>query len=151
MSKPYANPFFEADMSKLFPMSKMTGDFRMPQWDFEAMTTAHRRNVEAWTALSQAYYESWQSLWRRQADVCRQVVEETAQCVSAVASCPSPEEKVLKQAEVSKLAMEKCLANVRDITETLAKCNTQALETVSTRMNEGMDELRGIIKTDRAA
>jgi phasin family protein len=78
------------------------------------------------------------------------MMEECTQTMQAIMSCPSPEEKVIKQAEASKMAMEKCLANVRDITETLAKCNTQALETVSTRMNEGMDELRGIIKT-RAA
>jgi phasin family protein len=154
MSKPFANPFFEADMTKLFPMtnmSKMAGDFRMPQWDMEALLTVQRRNMEAYTTLCQAVFESWQSLCRRQADIAKQTMEETAQSVGAVASCPSPEEKVIKQAEVSKMAMEKCLANVRDIAETFAKCNNQALETVSTRMNEGLDELRGIIKTNRAA
>ena len=57
----------------------------------------------------------------------------------------------MKQAEASKAAIDKCLANVRDIAETVAKCNTQALDTVSNRMNEGLDELRGIIKTNRAA
>ncbi len=65
-------------------------------------------------------------------------------------ACPSTEEKVIKQAEASKAAMEKCIANVRDIAETISKCNGQAIETVSLRMNEGLDELRGIIK-NRAA
>lgn len=151
MSKPFTNPFFEADMSKLFDMSKITGDMRMPQFNFEAATSVHRKNIEACTALNQAAFESLQALWRRQADVARQMMEETMQTMQAIASCPSPEEKVIKQAEASKATMDKCLANVRDITETIAKCNAQALDTVSTRMNEGMDELRGIIKTDRAA
>ena len=71
--------------------------------------------------------------------------------LNAVATSPSPEEKVMKQAEAGKMAVDKCLANVRDIAETIAKCNTQAMETVSNRMNEGMDELRGIIKSGRAA
>jgi len=153
MSKPFANPFFEADMSKLFPMtdmSKMAGGFRLPQWDMEAFMGMQRKNMEAWTALSQATLESWQSLYRRQSELYKQTVEEATQSMSAVVSCPSPEEKVIKQAEVSKMALDKCLANVRDIAETLAKCNNQALETVSTRMNEGMNELRGII-TNRAA
>ena len=153
MSKPFTNPFFEADMSKLFDMSKVAGDLRMPQFNMEAAANLHRKNIEACTALNQAAFESLQALWRRQADTARQMMEEGAQIMQAIASSPSPEEKVIKQAEAGRVTMEKCLANVRDVTETMAKCNVQALETVSTRMNEGMDELRGIIKTttDRAA
>lgn len=151
MSKPFTNPFFEADMSKFFDMSKMTGEFRMPQFDMEAAMTLQRKNIEAWTALNQAMFESFQALCRRQADMARQSMEEMSQTMNAIVSCPSPEEKVIKQAEASKAALDKCLANVRDIAETLAKCNTHAMETVSTRMNEGMDELRGIIKNNRAA
>ena len=151
MSKPFTNPFFEADMSKMFDMSKITGDMRIPQFNMEAAANLHRKNIESFTALNQAAFESFQALWRRQADVARQMMEETAQTIQAIVSTPSPEEKVLKQTEASKATMEKCLANARDVSETIAKCNAQALETVSTRFNEGMDELRGIIKTDRAA
>jgi phasin family protein len=150
MSKPFTNPFFEADMSKIFDFSKIAGDLRMPQFDMEAAATLQRKNIEAYTALNQAAFESFQALWRRQAEMARQMMEETMQTFQGIASCP-PEEKVMRQAEASKVAMEKCLANVRDIAETVAKCNTQALETVSTRMNEGMSELRGIIKSGRAA
>lgn len=151
MSKPFTNPFFEADMSKFFDMSKIASDFRFPQIDMEAAFSLQRKNIEAYTALNQAAFESFQAFYRRQADWARQMIEETSQTAQAVMSCPSPEEKVMKQAEAGKAAMEKCLANVRDLTETIAKCNSQALETVSTRMNEGMDELRGIIKINRAA
>jgi phasin family protein len=122
----------------------------MPEFSPEAFMTMQRKNMEACTALGQAMFESYKSLWQRQADLCRQVVEEASQNASAIMSCPSPEEKVIRQAEASKVAVEKCLANVRDIAETLAKSNSQAMETVSTRMNEGLDELRGIIK-NRAA
>jgi phasin family protein len=156
MSKPFTNPFFEADMSKLFDvskfdMSKMGGDFRMPQLDMEAAFNLQRKNMEACTALVQATFESMQSLGQRQAGIVRQMMEEATQTVQSVITTQSPEEKVIKQAEASKMAMDKCLANVRDISETISKCNTQALETVSTRMNEGMDELRGIIKSSRSA
>ena len=151
MSKPFANPFFEADMSKLFDFSKMGSDMRMPQIDMEAMMAQQRKNMEAFTALNQAFFESFQALWRRQADMSRQMMEEAGQTMQAIVACPSPEEKVIKQAEASKAALEKCMANVRDIAETLSKCNTQALDTVNTRMNESLDELRGLIKHDRAA
>jgi phasin family protein len=199
MSKPFTNPFFEADMSKIFDvskmfdmskmtdmskmfdmskfsempkmwdmskfsempkmfdmskicdMSKMTGNSCMPQLDIEAAYALQRKNMEAFTALSQAAYENFQSLWRRQADCIRQIVEEMTQTMQAIISSPTTEGKTIKQAEVSKSALDKYLASLRDASETIAKCNTQALETVSTRMNEGMSELRGIVKTDRAA
>ncbi|MDE1901363.1 MAG: phasin family protein [Alphaproteobacteria bacterium] len=119
----------------------------MPQFNTEAFLTAQRKNIEACTALSQAVSESFQSLWRRQGEAVRQMMEEASQTVNAIMSCPTPEDKVIRQAEAGKVAVEKCLANVRDIAETVAKCNNQALETVNTRMNEGLDELRCIVKS----
>lgn len=165
MSKPFSNPFFETDMSKMFDMSKfempkfdmsnmskmMPQDCRMPQIDPESILKAQRKNIEAYTSLSQAMFESYQSLWRRQAEMMRQTVEETSHMMNSIMSLPTPEDKVMRQAEISKSAMEKCLANVRDITDTMTKCNSQAIEAVSNRMNESLDELRGIIKSSRAA
>ena len=157
MSKPSTNPFFEADFSKLgdfsklMDVSKMMGEFKMPSFNFEALMTAQRKNIEAMTAVNQAAYESIQSLARRQAELVRQGFEEATSTMSAVMSSPSPEEKVIRQAEASKAAVDKCLANARDIAETITKCNTQAMEKVSARLNESVEELRDIIKTNRAA
>ncbi len=151
MSKPFTNPFFEADMSKLFDFSKISGDMKMPQFDMEAFTALQRKNMETYTALNQSIMETVQGIWQRQGEMARQMMEETTQSFQAVMSCPTPQEKLAKQAEASKATMEKCLANMRDIAETVSKCNTQAIETVSTRMNEGMNELRGIISTNKAA
>lgn len=146
MSKPGSNPFFEADFSKLM------GEFKMPQFNFEALMNAQRKNIEAMTAVNQAAFESFQALARRQAELLRQGLEETQQTMNAVMSSASPEEKVIRQAEASKAAVDKCMANAKEIADTLAKCNTQAMETVSNRLSEGMEELRDIIKpANRAA
>ncbi len=147
MSKPTTNPFFEADFSKMMDMSKMMGEFKMPQFNFEALMNAQRKNIEAMTAVNQAAFESIQAIARRQAELVRQGIEETTQTMNAVMSSSSPEEKVIRQAEASKAAVDKCIANAREIADTVAKCNTQAMETVSARMSEGLEELRDIIKT----
>ena len=146
MSNPNTNPFFQADFSKFADLSKTMGDFKVPAFDFAALMAAQRRNIEAFTAVNQAAFESVQALARRQADFVRQGVEETTSLVNAIISSPSPEDKVLRQAEASKVVVEKCIANARDITETLTKCNNQAIETVTSRLSEGLEELRGIIK-----
>ena len=145
MAEPFTNPFFGADFAKNL------GDFKFPGFNFEALLAAQRRNIEAITAVNQAAIEGVQALARRQADLVRQSVEEATGVVNAIISSPTPEEKVIRQAEASKAAVDRCLANARDVTETLTKCNAQALEVVSTRLNEGLEELRGIIKTSKAA
>lgn len=151
MSKPFTNPFFEADMSKLFSLPNMSSEMRMPEFSPDAMMTMQRKNIEACTALGQAMFDTYKSLWQRQADLCRQMMEETTQSASAIMSCPTPEEKIVRQAETSKVAIEKCLANMRDIAETVAKCNSQAVDTVSSRVSESIDELRSLIKNNQAA
>jgi len=154
MSKPFTNPFFEADISKLFDASKMSGEWRMPSWptwNAEAWATAQRKNIEAYTAMNQAAWEGMQSLMRRQTEWFRQSWDEASQTVSAITTSPTPEEKIIKQAEASKAAFDKCLANARDIAETMAKVNNQAMETVRSRASESLEEWREIIKTNRAA
>ncbi|MFY9287635.1 MAG: phasin family protein [Alphaproteobacteria bacterium] len=151
MSKPNSNPFFEADFSKIMDVTKMMGEFKVPGFNFEALMNVQRKNIEAFTALNQAAFESMQSLFRRQAELARQGFEETSGIMNAVMTSSSVEEKMLRQAEASKAAAEKCMANARDITETLAKCNQQAMETVSNRLSESMDELREIVRPSRAA
>lgn len=151
MSKPAANPFFEADFSKLMDATKLFGEFKLPGFNFEALATAQRKNIEAITAVNQAAFESLQAIARRQAELVRQGLEESTSLLNAVMSSPTPEDKVIRQAEASKAAVDKYIANARDIGETISKYNNQAMETVSNRLNEGLEELRDIIKTTRAA
>ena len=151
MSKPSANPFFEIDFSKYMDMSKMMGDMKMPNMNYEALMTACRRNIEVMTAVNQAAFESMQSLIRRQSELARQNFEEITGMMNTLMACPTPEEKVMRQAEASKIAVDKCMANAREIAEVVAKCNYQAMQTVSARMNEGLEELRCMIKPSQAA
>lgn len=112
---------------------------------------AYRRNMEACVAVNQAAFETFQALARRQADMVRQGFEEATSTINAVMSCPTPEEKMLRQAEASKAAVDKYVANARDFAETVTKCHSKAMETVSNRMTEGLEELRGMMKNGKAA
>jgi phasin family protein len=152
MSKPVSNPFFEIDFSK-FPdfskiadFSKISTDFKTP-FNVEPLLAAQRRNIEAFTAVNQAANESIQALARRQVELLRQGIEDASAHVnSLLTSQASPEEKVIRQAEASKAVVEKCIANAREVAETLNKYNNQALEVVTTRLNESLEELRNVVK-----
>ena len=146
MSKPASNPFFEMDFSKFADFAKMASEFKSP-FNMEPLMALQRRNIEAFTALNQAAYENMQSLARRQVEMMRQNIEDASCLMNAMMASPaSPEEKMMRQAEAAKAAMEKGMANARDVAETFSKCNAQAMELVANRLSEGLEELRGIMK-----
>jgi len=151
MSKPAANPFFETDFSKFMDVSKMMGDFKVPSVNMDAMMNTYRKNMEACATLSQAAFENMQVLARRQAEWMRQGFEEATSIVNACMAADTPEEKVMRHAEMSKAAVDKCVANAREMAETMTRTQCQAMETVSTRIGESIDELRDIVRNGKAA
>jgi phasin family protein len=151
MSKPGANSFFETDFSKYMDMSKMMGEFKMPSVNMDAIMASHRKNLETCAAVTQAACETMQTLARRQAEWMRQGFEEATSMINAVMAAETPEEKMIRHAEISKAAVDKCLANAREVAETVARTNSQALETVSNRMSEGLDEFRDLVRNGKAA
>ena len=68
MSKPAANSFFETDFSKFMDVSKMMGEFKMPNVNMEAIMACHRKNMEAFASVNQAAFETAQTIARKQAD-----------------------------------------------------------------------------------
>ncbi len=150
MSKPVTNLLCGGEFSQLMGMSKAFGQFGIPSFNVEALMSAQRKNIEAITSVNQAAFESMQTIARRQLELFAQNFAETTSMMNGAMSAATPQENVIRQAEVSKTVVDKCMANVRDITETLGKCNQKTMETVSTRLNEGLEELRDIIKMNPA-
>jgi phasin family protein len=151
MSKPAINPVSDVDFSKWMDPSKIMGEFKMPGFDMTALMEMQRKNIETITTINQTIFGNLQSFVQRQAELMRQGFEETSNLMNAMMSSPTTQDKVIRQAEASKNVVEKCMANARDASETLDKCNSHTMETISNRMNEGMGELRSLIKTDIAA
>ena len=82
---------------------------------------------------------------RRQAEILRQAFEESNSVVSEVLSAGTPEEKAVKQAEFAKTAFEKALANAKELSELVARSNTEAAEVLSRRVSESLDEVKAAL------
>ena len=54
----------------------------------------------------------------------------------------SPEDRIAKQAEFSKQALEKGISNARELTELMTKANTEAFNVINKRVTESFDEVR---------
>lgn len=150
------SPFNDFDVSKFFNPSKFFSEFKVNGFDFEAVLAGQRRNIEAFTAANQAALDGFQSLAKRQAEMVRQSVDEANKAVKELFAAGSPEEKASRQAELTKAAYERAVANTRELAELVARSQTQAIDVINKRVAEGLDEVKGLItkangKASRAA
>src|SRR5713226_3824964 len=99
-----------------FDVTKVMGDFRVPGIDIEAAISSQRKNIEALTQANQLAVEGVQALMRRQVEITRQAMEDfSAMFRDFVQPNGTPEDRIVKQAEYSKLAIEKSLSNAKEL------------------------------------
>lgn len=135
-----------------FDVSKVMSDFRMPGIDLEAVAASQRKNIEALTQANQLAVEGVQAVVRRQVEIARQAMEEFSTMFrDFVQPNGSPEDRLAKQAEYSKQALEKGLSNARELTELMTKANTEAFNVINKRVTESLDEVRDFAKKRVAA
>lgn len=139
-----ANNPFEFDLTKLL------GDFKVPGIDFEAIVASQRKNIEAVTSANQLAVEGLQAVLRRQAEIIRQSIEEASALVGDFTAVGAPEEKAAKQAELVKSTFEKALANVKELSELVAKSNAEAADILAKRVSESLDEVKSAIAKAKA-
>jgi phasin family protein len=138
------NPFLDFDVTKVM------SEFRVPSVDVDAVVASQRKNIEALTQANQLAVEGVQAVARRQVEIARQAMEEFSAMIRDLVQPVSPEDRIAKQAEFSKLALEKGLTNARELTEMVAKANTEAFNVINKRLTEGLDEVREYATKKRA-
>ena len=147
-----ASPF---DVSKLmgqFDPSKMmdeftkvVGDYNLPGIDVKAIMDSSRKNVEALASANKEALEGMQAVLTRQGEILRETMDDASAAMKELAGSGSPTEAVSKQGELLKNALEKALANMRELAEMSAKSNTGAFDTIKTRVNESLTEIKGLV------
>jgi phasin family protein len=133
-------PFLESDFTRIF------SEFRVPGFDMESLLATQRRNIEAVSAANQLAMEGIQAVMRRQGEILRQMVEESSTVLRDMMAAGAPEQKIAQQTEVVKSAFEKALANLRELTEMVAKSNTEAADVLTKRIGESLTELKSSLQ-----
>lgn len=151
MTSPFKPTPFPSDFSKFFDVSKMMTDFKMPGVDMDAVMGSLRKNVEASSAANQLAFEGFQAFARRQSEMMRETIAETSRMINAMvvsgAKGEATDPSMAQQAEVIRATLEKSLANMRELSDMMTKANYEAVEVLSSRFTEGLEELRTLITT----
>jgi phasin family protein len=137
--------------NNFFDVTKVMGDFRVPTLDVEAVVASQRKTIEALTQANQLAVEGVQAVARRQVEIARQAIEEYTSFFREIAQPGTAEEKMAKQAEAVKGALEKALSNTRELTALVTKANTEAFDVLNKRVAEGLDEVRDYAKKRTAS
>lgn len=157
------NPFFNGEFAKFdfasfmdpsklteqwekFDLSKVADQFKMPGLDAQALVEYQKRNLEAFTSANKIALEGAQAVIRRQAEIVRKGVEDASKALSELNAAGTPQDKMMKQAELAKEAYEAAVANLRELTEMASKSNGEAAELLSTRVSESFGEITGEMK-----
>jgi phasin family protein len=140
MANPTSNPFLENDFTKMF------SEFKIPGFDFQALISTQRRNIEAVQNANQLAIEGVQAVLRRQSEIMKSMVEESSTVLKELLAQGAPEQKIAQQTELVKTAFEKALANLRELTEMVAKSNTEAADVLAKRVGESLTELKGALQ-----
>lgn len=146
MATTQTNPFAGLNMPEFMDFTKLAGQFKMPNFDADALMDAQRKNLEAITAANRIAIEAAQALTQRQVEIVRQAWDESASALESLSAAGKPEEKLAKQTELAKQALEQGLANLRELTEMGAKSNSEAAELISKRVVESLDEMKAEIE-----
>jgi len=133
------NPF-DTDVTKLM------AEFKLPGVDMETVLATQRKNIEALTKANQLAIEGLQTVARRQAEILRAGFEEASALARELFQNQSPEDRVAKQTDAAKAALEKAFGNARELAEIVGKAQQEAFEVINKRVTEGLDEVRDLVK-----
>ena len=119
---------------------------KLPQFDFEALNAAHRKNIEAISKSAAALTDGGRSIAAKQQEIAGNVMRETQALIADFKPQGNPQDILTKQAELSRRVFEAAIANMRDIAELIQKSGTAASAIIMERMKESVAEARAAIE-----
>jgi phasin family protein len=139
MSAKPTNSLFNVDPSALF------AQFKVPGVDVESILATQRKNIEALTKANQVAVEGMQAIGRRQVEIIRSALTDSAAQMRDLFQNLKPEERVAKQAEIAKKGLEKAIADARELAEIVSKAQNEAFEVLNKRLTESLDEVKTLV------
>jgi phasin family protein len=121
---------------------KLMEQFRMPGVDMDALMEGRRKDIEAVVAANRQAFEGMQLLAQRQGEMLREAMTEWQAASQELLKARDPGEIQTRQAELAKQALDRALANMRELAEMATRSQSQAWEVVNRRFHENLEELK---------
>lgn len=129
-------------------ITKLLEQFKIPGIDVPAIVEARRKDIEALAEANRIAYEGMQALAQKQAEILQKSMQE-AQAAMQNLSAGQPAASAGNQGELIQQALHKALANMRELAELAGRSQAQAMEVVSKRVQENIEETRKLLQPKR--
>lgn len=110
--------------------------------DVETVMASQRKNIEALATASRSTLDGAHAVGRRQADILQETMTQTAHALETLAKSGSPIDLAAKQVELMKDGFGKALGHMRELAETVSKAQQGAVDAISGRVAQGLQELQ---------
>ena len=114
--------------------------------DSSALLAAHRRNMEVLSNANRLALEGAQAVARRHMEIMQQTMTELSDHVRELSTTEGPQAKAARQADLVKKSYERAMANIRDLSDLIQRSNGEALQVLSERFKEAMDEVKVLME-----
>ncbi|MBK0399414.1 TIGR01841 family phasin [Limibaculum sp. M0105] len=127
---------------KLPEFDKFFDTSKMPAVDVEAVIAAQQKNVAAMVEANKVAIAGYQEIYKRQVALVEETIAAIKDQMADLQGQPVTADQTAKNIETAKVAMEKAVANVKELSELAQKANTEAFEIVKARFEEAVAEFK---------
>lgn len=124
------------EFGKFFDASKL------PAVDVDAVVAAQQKNVTALVEANKVAIAGYQEVFKRQAALLEAGIAQLKDQVAELQGQPVTAEQASKNVEALKAAVEKAIADAKELGELAQKANTEAFEIVKARFEEAVAEFK---------
>ncbi len=120
--------------------------FKVPQFDTSAFVAMQQKNIENFTAISQAFGESTQEFAKKTAEFAQANTEAAISASRDVFTTTAPDQNAAKQSELAKKTLATCTKQAKELTEMATKSQFKAFEAMNKHFNETVEEAKNFAK-----
>lgn len=117
---------------------------KLPGIDIQAIIAGRRQDIEAVADANKKAFEGMKALVQRQTEMLKEAVAEWRAAVKDITDTDRGD-KAAKSAELARRALDKAIANMRELAEMAIKSQSDAWESVGKRFQDNVADLKKVL------
>ena len=144
---PKQNPFFDPAKNPFLnnDFASSMANYKAPNMDITDVFASQKKTFEAIAAANKTAVEGMQAVFKRQSEILKSVMDEATVAAKNVDPQAAPEKAAAEQIDAVKTAIEDAVSNLRELSEMIAKSQTEAFDILNGRLTESLDEVKSTV------
>ncbi len=134
----FTNPFGNLD--------ELLKQFKVPGVDVNAIIESRRKDMDALIAANQATAAAMQQVAKKQTEILTQALQAAQESAQKLAKGVGGAIDPMKQAELTRKAYEKALADMKEVGEIAQKAQTTAMSGITARAQQSVQEMTKLMQ-----